>query len=81
MCDIDRSSADMEGIRQRLQCKKVCVTTDDGTVSQGHAILNIGIGTAHGAFACATKALECSGPNDGVEHSEVGGARPAQGPV
>ena len=62
----------MGAVRQKLQKKKVWVNTDEWTDTQGHAIINVLLGTCGAAYVCESKSLACKGPNDGVEHKEVG---------
>ena len=49
----------------------VYISFDEWASSQGHCVINILIGRGKNKFVVESKALECKGPNDGVENTEV----------
>ena len=62
----------MAALRAKLRNKTVWVTLDEWTDSQGNAICNIIVGSGKQHWVVATHTLQCHGPNNGVEHTEVG---------
>ena len=61
-------------IRNRVKAKKVWIGTDEYTDNSGHAIIDVLLGYGRNVYVVATVELVCKGPNNGVEHSELGPA-------
>ena len=59
-------------IRHKIKNQKYWVGTDEWTDEQGHAIANVLIGVGPKVYVVATLQLQCKGPNQGVEHTELG---------
>lgn len=70
--NVDRVAAcHLGAIKKIIGHKNIWVGSDEWTDSQGHAIINVLMGSGPRAFVVATISLECKGKNDGVEHKEL----------